>query len=334
MRIQIFTDAWLPQINGVVTTLTTTKRVLEKQGHDVNVVSPGQFWTYPCPTYKEIRLPFNPAWRIGNLIKEFSPNAIHIATEGPIGWAARRFCLREQMTFSTSFHTRFPEYVKARFGVPRRWVYSLLQRFHDPAARTMVPTHSILNSLATRGFRNLALWSRGVDVDRFRPLNDRQCRFGSKGPVVLYVGRIAVEKNLSAFFELKTDGLKVVVGDGPLLSQYRAQFSEVHFTGALTGDELSHAYASADVFVFPSKTDTFGLVMLEALASGVPVAAYPVEGPLDVIRDHRVGCLNKDLQKAVDEALKLNRRDCRTYALQFSWETAARQFFNLLQPVS
>ncbi len=334
MRIQIFTDAWTPQINGVVRTLKTTTQILQQQGHQVDVVAPDRFLTYPLPTYKEIQLPLNPAWGMSRLIEDFSPQAIHIATEGPIGWAARMYCRRHQIPFSTSFHTRFPEYIKSRVGVPRRWVYRLLRRFHRPAENTMVPTPTVLQNLKDRGFGHLSLWTRGVDTKLFHPEQKKiEITQASARPVLLYVGRVAVEKNLQAFFDLRTEGCKVVVGDGPQLATLKKRHPEVLFVGAKTGEELAAYYASADVFVFPSKTDTFGLVMLEALASGVPVAAYPVEGPIDVIRDERAGILDLNLQTAVDRALKLNRSDCRKYAESFSWERAVGQFFNNLAPI-
>lgn len=334
MRIQIFTDAWSPQINGVVRTLKTTTQVLREQGHTVDVVAPDRFLSYPCPTYKEIHLPLNPSWKMSQIIEDFSPQAIHIATEGPIGWAARRYCQNNQVPFSTSFHTRFPEYIKSRIGIPRRWIYQLLRRFHRPAENTMVPTPTVLQNLKDRGFAHLSLWTRGVDTKIFYPQRKKiETLSSNQRPVLLYVGRVAIEKNLQAFFDLKTTGVKVVVGDGPQLMHFKKRYPEVLFAGAKTGEELASYYASADVFVFPSKTDTFGLVMLEALASGVPVAAYPVEGPIDVIRDRRVGILHEDLQVAVNQALKLNRRACRSYAEQFSWDAAVGQFFKNLAPI-
>jgi glycosyltransferase involved in cell wall biosynthesis len=335
MRIQIFTDAWTPQINGVVRTLKTTTQVLQQQGHTVDVVAHDRFMSYPCPTYKEIQLTINPGWRMSRIIEDFSPQAIHIATEGPIGWAARRYCQQNEIPFSTSFHTRFPEYIKSRIGLPRRWIYQVLRRFHKPAVHTMVSTPTMIKNLSDRGFSHLRLWSRGVDTNLFHPQKAPSQKLILKNgrPVLLYVGRVAVEKNLQAFFDLKTEGVKVVVGDGPQLEMFKKRYPAVLFAGAKSGDELAAYYASADVFVFPSLTDTFGLVMLEALASGVPVAAYPVEGPIDVIRDERVGALDLNLETAVQKALKLRRTDCRTYAESFSWAKAAGQFFNNLAPI-
>lgn len=334
MRLQIFTDAWTPQINGVVRTLKTTTQVLTQQGHTVDVVAPDRFLTYSCPTYPEIQLPFNPAWRMSRIIEDFNPGAIHIATEGPIGWAARRYCQAHQIPFSTSFHTRFPEYIKSRIGFPRRWMYQLLRRFHRPAENTMVPTPTVLQNLRCRGFEHLSLWTRGVDTVLFHPQKKKTELIAQKNrPVLLYVGRVAVEKNLQAFFDLKTEGIKWVVGDGPQLEMFKKKYPEVLFVGAKSGEELAAYYASADVFVFPSKTDTFGLVMLEALASGVPVAAYPVEGPIDVIRSSLAGVLHEDLQVAVNKALRLQRSACRRYAEGFSWESAVAQFFKNLAPI-
>ena len=268
---------------------------------------------------------------MSRIIEDFSPHAIHIATEGPIGWAARRYCQSQQIPFSTSFHTRFPEYIKSRIGFPRRWIYQLLRRFHRPAQNTMVPKPTVLQNLKNRGFDHLSLWTRGVDTTLFHPQKKKTELISQKNrPVLLYVGRVAVEKNLQAFFDLRIEGIKWVVGDGPQLEMFKKKYPEVLFVGAKSGDELAAYYASADVFVFPSKTDTFGLVMLEALASGVPVAAYPVEGPIDVIRSSSAGILHEDLQVAVNKALQLQRSDCRRCAEGFSWESAVAQFFKNL----
>ncbi len=333
MRIQIFTDAWFPQINGVVRTLSTTQKVMQEMGHVVEVVNPQMFTTFPCPSYSEIRLAFHPSLTIPNLIHGFQPEAVHIATEGPIGWAARSFCLRHHIPFSTAYHTQFPEYLKARTGVPRRWIYKLLRHFHQPSGNVMVPTPSIIHNLETRGFQKLALWSRGVDTQIFKPLTEKKLYTDRQRPVLLYVGRVAVEKNLTAFLKLKSEGQKVVVGDGPLRKEYQSLYPHVDFVGAKAGDELTEYYNAADVFVFPSLTDTFGLVMLEALACGVPVAAFPVAGPLDVILSDEVGILDNDLDQAVQKALRLSRSQCRKYALGFSWQKAADQFLNHLQPI-
>jgi glycosyltransferase involved in cell wall biosynthesis len=333
MRIQIFTDAWHPQVNGVVRTLSTTQKVLTQQGHQVEMVHPQLFKTFPCPTYKEIRLAIQPSGEISHLISAFNPQAIHIATEGPIGWAARSFCLQHHIPFSTAYHTQFPEYLKARTGLPRRWIYQLLRYFHKPAVNVMVPTPSIIQNLQQRGFHRLALWTRGVDTELFCPQDKINLYQNENRPILLYVGRVAVEKNLTAFLNLKTDGKKVVVGDGPLYKDYKLQYPDVDFVGVKTGKDLVTYYNAADVFVFPSLTDTFGLVMLEALACGVPVAAFPVPGPQDVILNRDVGCLDFNLEKAVQNALKLSRKQCRNYALGFSWQKAANQFLNHLQPI-
>jgi glycosyltransferase involved in cell wall biosynthesis len=334
MKIQIFTDAWSPQINGVVTTLKKTKHYLSLLGHEVDIVTPERFLTYPCPTYREIQLPVNPAWRMRRWIEDFSPQAIHIATEGPIGWTARHYCQRNGLPFSTSFHTKFPEYIESRVGLPRKWIYGLLRQFHSPAKNTMVPTPTVLKTLVEKGFSHLCLWTRGVDTELFHPNKHMPHFFGPlPQPVLLYVGRVAVEKNLQGFLDLSLPGTKVVVGDGPLLPEYKRKYPNVIFAGTQTGENLARYYASADVFVFPSQTDTFGLVMLEALASGVPVASFPVEGPIDVIKDSRVGILDVDLKVAITEALKLKKEDCRRYAEKFSWTDSVQQFFGQLAPI-
>lgn len=328
MRILIVTDAWYPQINGVVRTLDTVSRELRAIGHEVEILSPDRFISIPCPTYSEIRLALLPGPKIARAIDRFAPDAIHIATEGPLGLSARRLCRRRGMPFSTSFHTKFPEYVHARFRLPVRWSYAFLRRFHADAQCTMVATPSVRRELEQRGFARLAYWGRGVDLDLFRP---RPKGFlGLKRPISLYVGRIAVEKNIEAFLRLDLEGTKVVVGEGPLLERLKRDYPEVVFAGARHGEDLARHYADADVFVFPSLTDTFGNVLLEALASGVPVAAYPVTGPRDVLasvpRDKEVGVLEDDLAAAVRRALVLRPEECRAFAETFSWSRSARQF--------
>ncbi|MCI0433869.1 MAG: glycosyltransferase family 1 protein, partial [Gemmatimonadetes bacterium] len=324
MRIALVTDAWRPQTNGVVTTLTRTLDNLERLGHVTHAIAPSQFRTVPCPTYPEIRLALFPRRRLTRSLAEFSPEAVHIATEGPLGQAARAWCLREGMPFTTSYHTQFPQYIRARFPVPVSWSYAFLRHFHGSAARVMVATRHIRLELERQGFRNLAMWTRGVDVDLFRPrtrdfLRDRR-------PITMYVGRVAVEKNLEAYLSLKLPGTKYVVGGGPALEALRTRHPDVIFTGYKYGEELASHLAAADVFVFPSRTDTFGLVLLEAMACGVPVAAYPVVGPIDVVRVGVSGCLHEDLATAVAGALEVDRGECRRYALQFTWESATKQF--------
>jgi glycosyltransferase involved in cell wall biosynthesis len=332
MKIALVTDAWHPQINGVVTTLTRTLESLEQLGHATRTVAPTEFRTVPCPTYSEIRLALFPRRRLGRALEEFAPDAVHVATEGPLGQAARGWCLAERMPFTTSYHTQFPQYIRARFPVPQSWSYAYLRHFHGDAARVMVATEHIRRDLEAHGFQRLALWTRGVDVQLFRPrerdyLPDRR-------PITMYVGRLAVEKNLDAFLSLKLPGTKYVVGGGPALSELRARYADVVFTGFKYGEELASHLAAADVFVFPSRTDTFGLVLLEAMACGVPVAAYPVVGPIDVVKRGVSGCLHEDLATAIAGALELNRDDCRQYALGFTWERATQQFLSNLEPRS
>jgi glycosyltransferase involved in cell wall biosynthesis len=328
MRILIVSDAWLPQVNGVVRTIESTRDELRHRGHAVEVIGPDRFASIPCPTYPEIRLAIGQSRRMARLIDEFDPDAIHISTEGPLGWAARRYCIRRRLSFTTSFHTQFPEYVQLRTGMPLTSTYALLRHFHRAASAVMVATDTLERNLEHRGFRRLARWSRGVDTDRFRPAQ----RPERERPRHLYVGRVAVEKNLDAFLSLKLDGEKVVVGGGPSLPAFQAKYPDVTFTGSKEGQALVDAYADADVFVFPSRTDTFGLVMLEALACGVPVAAYPVQGPADVIGDAPVGRLDEDLGRAIREALKVPSEECRSFALRYSWEACTDQFLTHLHP--
>lgn len=329
MKLLVVTDAWHPQINGVVRTISTVCGILRGDGHAVEVIGPDRFRTIPCPSYPEIRLAWDARWRIGGMMTAFAPDAVHIATEGPLGMAARRVCLKRGWPFTTAYHTRFPEYVSARLPIPESWLYAWLRRFHGKAERVMVATRSMRDELEAHGFGNIAAWSRGVDTDLFRPRNDNV--FNLPRPIWLYVGRVSVEKNISAFLGLELEGTKVVVGDGPMLAELRRRYPAVFFAGARQGENLARHYASADVFVFPSRTDTFGLVMLEALASGLPVAAYPVPGPLDVIDGAPVGCLDEDLGKAAEIARGLSRQDCRDYALTFSWRACADQFLGNIE---
>lgn len=324
MRILIATDAWQPQINGVVRTLGRVAGELEAQGHAVEVIGPDRFRTLPCPTYPEIRLALLPGRRIGRMIEAFQPDAIHISTEGPVGRAARAWCLRHGQPFTTAYHTKFPEYVRARMAVPLAWSYAAMRRFHAPSAGVMVATDSIAAELAARGFRNIRRWSRGVDTELFRPRD--KGFLDLPRPVHLYVGRLAVEKNLEAFLALDLPGSKLVVGDGPQAGELRRRYPDAHFVGAKEGEELACYYGAADLFVFPSRTDTFGLVLLEALASGLPVAAYPVPGPLDVIDGSGAGALDEDLGRAIEAARAIAPSRCRALALEFSWARSARQF--------
>jgi glycosyltransferase involved in cell wall biosynthesis len=332
MRIALVSDAWAPQVNGVVRTLSSLSDELSRLGHEVALVTPDLFRSVPCPTYPEIRLALRPGRHVARLLKEGSPDAIHIATEGPLGIAARAFCLGAGLAFTTAYHTRFPEYVSARFRLPLRLSYAALRRFHDPAQAVMVATRTIEQDLAARGFRNLRRWTRGVDASRFRPAADKRF-LDLPRPIFLTVARVAVEKNLPAFLELSLPGSKVVVGDGPLLPELRRRYPGVHFAGLREGEDLAAYYAAADAFVFPSRTDTFGLVLVEALASGLPVAAYPVPGPLDVVDGSGAGVLDEDLGRAAIAALGIPPERCRAHALRFTWTESARQFLANLAPV-
>jgi glycosyltransferase involved in cell wall biosynthesis len=337
LRILIVTDAWTPQVNGVVRTLENLGRELTAMGHQVRFVTPENHTTLPLPTYPEIRLALFPRQTILRAMDEFVPNAIHIATEGTMGLSARAICLERGYHFTTAFHTRFPEYVHARFPfIPESAVYGALKAFHAPAAATMVSTVSLKRELEAQGFSNVALWSRGVDVQLFKP--HPQTRFQQTGlemvrPLFLYVGRLAVEKNVEAFLVLDLPGTKLVVGDGPQRAEMEARFPDVHFLGQKMAEELSLLYAASDVFVFPSRTDTFGLVLLEALACGTPVAAYPVQGPLDVLGEADIAVLDEDLRAACLQALCIPREACRAFVIAKSWRTAAEQFLGNLAPV-
>lgn len=330
MKIAIVTDAWRPQTNGVVKTLSTTAEGLRALGHDVTFIEPNQFKTFPCPTYPEIRLAWLPYGRVSQLLEEFGPDAIHIATEGTLGAAARKWCLRRRFPFTTSYHTQFPEYVRARVPIPLALSYAHLRRFHSAAARTMVATPAMQRLLESRGFKNIVRWTRGVDVSLFKPRDKRFLDLPR--PIATYVGRVAIEKNIEAFLKLDLPGTKLVVGDGPARAELESKYPAAKFVGFKYGEELASHVAASDVFVFPSRTDTFGLVMLEAMACGVPVAAYPVTGPIDVVTQGVTGELNEDLRVAALAALKLDANQCRAYALANTWETATRQFLSNLAP--
>ena len=332
MRILLATDAWPPQVNGVVRTLTALIGELERLGHSATVLHPGLFANLPCPGYPEIRFAPFAARRIGRLIEEAAPDAVHIATEGSVGFAVRHWCLARGLAFTTAFHTRFPEYFAQRFHAPERWTYALLRRFHAPARSVMVATPSVRRELAARGFGRLSAWTRGVDHALFNPAR-RVEEIGFPRPIFLAVGRVAGEKNLAAFLSLDLPGTKLVVGDGPQLGALKRRFADAHFLGQRQNGDLARLYASADAFVFPSRTDTFGLVLLEALASGVPVAAYPVAGPLDVIGASGAGALDEDLQRAALRALSIPRMRARDHALTYSWANCAAQFVEQLCPL-
>jgi len=330
MRILLVTDAWHPQINGVVRTLTTLKSHLSAAGHETITITPDQFRSIPCPTYPEIRLALMPGRRMARTIENARPCVVHIATEGPLGIAARSYCMRRGVPFTTAFHTKFPEYLNARLRVPVKWTYKAMRRFHAPSRSVMVATQTVENELESHGFANIKRWSRGVDTMLFRPRD--KAFLDLPRPIALYVGRVAVEKNIEAFLRVKQPGSKVVVGDGPQMKELSRKYPDVHFVGVKEGEELARHFAAADVFVFPSLTDTFGLVLLEALACGVPVAAYPVAGPLDVIGDAPVGCLNADLGIAVQKALKASPEACRAHAERYSWEASVEQFLAAIAP--
>jgi len=323
MRILVASDAWFPQVNGVVRTYERLAQELPKLGAEVSFLVPTRFRTLPCPTYPEIRLSLVGPRAIARHIDEVRPDFIHIATEGPIGLMMRRYCRKMKRPFTTSYHTRFPEYVSARLPVPESWGYSFQRRFHNGAAAIFVATQSVEDDLKRRGFERMMRWTRGVDVDLFKPRNVRL--FGEQ-PVFLYVGRVAIEKNIKAFLDLDLPGRKVVVGGGPQAAELARRYPDVLFTGPKEGEELAKAYASADVFVFPSLTDTFGLVLLEALASGVAVAAFPASGPKDVLTDPASGVIDADLRAAALKALTLDREAARAHALNYSWENSAREF--------
>ncbi|MEJ2344462.1 MAG: glycosyltransferase family 1 protein [Gammaproteobacteria bacterium] len=329
LSVVIVTDAWKPQTNGVVTTLDHTGEALRHMGHRVQFITPVSFRTVPLPTYPSIRLALRPQRAVRRMLEEHAPDAVHIATEGPLGLAARRWCLRECMGFTTSYHTQFPQYVRLRLPIPLGVSYAYLRWFHGPAARTMVPTASQQQELRSHGFRNVVLWGRGVDTGLFRPYG--KDFLGDPRPISMYVGRVAVEKNIEAFLNLELPGTKYVVGDGPDHQQLARRHPQVRFTGFKYGETLARHLAAADVFVFPSRTDTFGLVLLEAMACGVPVAAYPVTGPVDVVTDGVTGALDADLGLAVARALQLKSDTVRAHTLGRSWEAATRQFLEHLE---
>ena len=327
MRILLATDAWEPQVNGVVRTYQRVCEELEGAGHEIHCITPQLYKTLPCPTYPEIRLAMVTAGRIRKHMQGLQPDVVHIATEGPIGWATRRSCLATDIPFTTAYHTRFPEYVTKRLPLPISWLYHIVKRFHNAGNGIMVATKSLQDELEERGFHPLLPWTRGVNTNLFRP---RSCRIFGEEPIALYVGRVAVEKNLEAFLDLDFVGKKVVVGDGPSLKALQQKYKDVVFTGAKEGEELAACYSSSDVFVFPSRTDTFGIVLLEAMASGVPIAAYPVTGPIDVVEQGVTGVLHKDLSTAIENALKLNRDICRKKALTYSWQQCGQLFIQNL----
>ncbi len=332
-RILVVSDAWHPQVNGVVRTMDRVVTELRAGGDTVEVVGPERFLSIPAPSYPEIRLAVLPRRRLTTIADAFAPDAVHIATEGPLGWAMRGLCRRRGWRFTTSFHTKFPDYLHARTRVPVAWSWAVMRRFHATSHAVLVATPSLARELHARGIRHTAPGTRGVDLDRFRPA-PRDAYAGLPRPVFLCAGRVAVEKNIEAFLSLDLPGSKVVVGDGPARAGLTARFPAAHFTGYRDNGALAASYAGADCFVFPSRTDTFGLVLLESLASGTPVAAFPVTGPLDVIGDAPVGALSEDLRAACLAALSADRAACRRHAEGFSWAACAASFRAVLAPAA
>ncbi|MAK61507.1 MAG: alpha-mannosyltransferase [Ponticaulis sp.] len=337
MKIMLITDAWHPQVNGVVRTLNRVIEECEAMGHEFEIVSPNDgFKTVPLPTYSEIQLAIGARKQIEERFHEFEPEAVHIATEGTLGMAGRSMCLKNKMPFTTSYHTRFPEYVSARVPVPLSWGYSFMKWFHRYSGHIMVATASMREELESRGFGNVVAWSRGVDTELFHP--DKRTTMpdpyeGMERPIFLNVGRVAVEKNIEAFVELDLPGTRVVVGDGPQREELEKKYPHVKFLGAKFGDELAACFAHSDVFVFPSLTDTFGLVILEAMATGTPVAGYEVPGPKDLIPGSNAGAISDDLKAAAMECLDIDRATCRTYAEGYSWTACAETFVTNLEPL-
>ena len=345
MRIAIATDAWYPQVNGVVRTLNATIDELRGLGHAVEVFPPDRFFTLPMPGYGAIRLAVAPRFSLRRMLADFGPDIVHISTEGPIGWAARGWCMACDVPFTSAFHTRFPDYIAVRTGLSAEWFWPIMRRFHAPSRAVLVATASLAEELTGRGIGHTRRWSRGIDQGLFCADGPRHPALaGLPGPVMLNVGRVAAEKNLEAFLDASVAGTKVVVGDGPALEPMRQKYPGVHFMGALAGEDLASAYRAADCFVFPSLTDTFGLVVIEALACGVPVAAYPVAGPMDILgRDGcggegrmmaPVGALADDLAEAITQALQVRRADAAEYGAQFSWERATGQFLQAIRQAS
>jgi glycosyltransferase involved in cell wall biosynthesis len=334
MRIAIVTDAWTPQVNGVVRTLLATRVELEKMGHVVEVISPNYYPSIPCPTYPEIRLAMTRASWVGARIAAFAPDAVHLSTEGPLCLAARRWCIRNDYRFTTAYHTQFPDYFAARTRMPTEWVWRYIRWFHGPAEAVLVSTPSVRTMLTAHGVPHTRHWSRGVDLANFSPdAAATELYTDLSRPIQLYVGRIAVEKNIEAFLASDHPGTKVVVGDGPTCATLKTRYPYVRFMGSLSGVELARAYAGADVFVFPSRTDTFGLVMIEALACGTPVAAYPVSGPIDIVTP-ATGALDETIETAIAAALTRDRSDCAAYGAGYTWEASARQFLSALVPTA
>ena len=332
-KLVIVTDAWHPQVNGVVRTLGNTKAALESMGMEVVFITPDQFRSTPCPSYPEIRLALTTSKTVGQRIKDLAPDALHIATEGPLGWAARKAALRNGWNFTTAFHTRFPEYVNARTGIPVSWLYVLFRKFHAPSSAVLAPTQAIIDDLVRWRFKNVTYWSRGVDHQIFYPRVEQTAMPRKDHPVYVYVGRLAVEKNIEAFLKLDLPGEKWVAGEGPMEADLKKRYPKVRWIGVLAQPALAEVYSQADVFVFPSLTDTFGLVMVEAMACGLPVAAYPVAGPIDVVGESDAGVLDHDLQQACLQCLDIPRARAVARAAGFTWAIASEQFASALVPL-
>lgn len=332
MKIALVTDAWKPQMNGVVRTLATTVGILRGWGHEVMVLSPDDYRSLPCPTYPEIRLAMASRFGVGRRLDAFGPDAVHIATEGPLGLAARRHCLTRRQPFTTAYHTQFPDYLARRTRLPAAAFWPYIRRFHRPSAGIMVATESIAQTLREQGLAQLRPWSRGVDLSQFTPAVPPPALFAElPRPIQLYVGRVSPEKNIEAFLDSRQPGSKVVVGDGPALASLHARYPDAHFVGRKSGRELAAHYAGADVFVFPSRTDTFGLVMIEALACGTPVAGYAVTGPIDILTPD-TGAIDENLDSAIAAALECDPVACVALGRSYSWEASARQFLAALVP--
>jgi glycosyltransferase involved in cell wall biosynthesis len=327
VKLVLATDAWFPQVNGVVRSLSTTVGLLRERGHDIDVIAPDSFVTVPMPGYASIRLAVAPRFGVRRRLDALRPDIVHIATEGPIGWAARSWCLSRGVPFTSAFHTRFPDYAAVRTGISAERFWPIMRRFHAPSSAVLVSTRSLASELQRRGIAQTTPWSRGIDHTLFRPEGVRHpAMLGLPGPVLLNVGRVAAEKNLEAFLDAPVPGTKVVVGDGPALAALQRRYPKAVFLGALAGEELASAYRAADCFVFPSRTDTFGLVIIEALACGVPVAAYPVAGPIDILGGEAAGALHEDLELAISRALLADRADAARLGASYSWERATDQF--------
>jgi glycosyltransferase involved in cell wall biosynthesis len=329
-RIAIFSDAWEPQVSGVVTTTIALKRSLENKGYSVLIIHPYLFHNFPCPTYDSLHLAlfeFINLSRIEKLLKEFQPNAIHIMVEGPIGWAGRRYCLKHKVPFTTSYTTKFPEYISNRLLIPPSIIYKALRWFHESAKAVMVTTNAVKAELEEQGFKNIVKWTRGVDTNLFYP---RDVYSDLPKPIYVYMGRLAQDKGIDDFLSLDLPGTKLVIGDGPYKNVLEHKYKSAIFTGSLKGNHLVEKMSLGDVFVFPSKTDTFGLVMLEAMACGLPVAAYPVTGPNEVVLNGKTGCLDQNLKAAIERAIHVNPKDCVTYANSFSWDNCAELFVSNL----